>query len=92
MGDAGSLSNPPRFWKVPKRSNRRVAGVRVLWSFAFAVAQRAATMVSFICNQCQDTLKKGKVEKHLAGCKATLLSCVDCGNEFDTAQYVLHST
>ncbi|XP_074594701.1 uncharacterized protein LOC141850067 [Brevipalpus obovatus] len=48
-------------------------------------------MVFFICGQCNDSLKKVKVEAHLQRCKAPIISCCDCGREFSDESYKKHT-
>lgn len=51
-----------------------------------------AKMVYFICDVCQETLKKNKVDQHLKVCKdCNGVSCVDCGKFFPGTSYSQHS-
>lgn len=51
-----------------------------------------AKMVYFICDVCQETLKKNKVDQHLKVCKdCNGVSCVDCGKFFSGTSYSQHS-
>ncbi|GBG33494.1 Cell growth-regulating nucleolar protein [Hondaea fermentalgiana] len=51
-------------------------------------------MVSFICDACQETVKKPKVDNHYKfKCRdCWVLSCVDCGVRFEGDQYKEHNT
>lgn len=37
-------------------------------------------MVTFVCDDCQTSLKKAKVQSH--GCRSRMFSCVDCNGSF----------
>ena len=37
----------------------------------------------FVCGDCGDTIKKPQLKKHFNACSASILSCVDCGQEFN---------
>ncbi|GJQ12598.1 hypothetical protein GpartN1_g4389.t1 [Galdieria partita] len=47
-------------------------------------------MVSFCCDQCQEVVKKPKIEKHFFTCRTHSVSCVDCGKTFDRASVSSH--
>ena len=47
-------------------------------------------MVSFICDHCQDTIKKAKVKFHMSKCRFYSLSCVDCNGSFNSKNYNSH--
>ena len=50
-------------------------------------------MVSFICDACQETVKKNKVDAHSWRCKnCWVLSCVDCGVRFEGEAYKAHTS
>uniref|UniRef100_A0A7S3LHL2 Zinc finger C2H2 LYAR-type domain-containing protein n=1 Tax=Aplanochytrium stocchinoi TaxID=215587 RepID=A0A7S3LHL2_9STRA len=50
-------------------------------------------MVSFICDACQETIRKPKVESHCYKCRACwVLSCVDCGKRFEGEAYASHTS
>ncbi|EME29996.1 zinc ion binding protein [Galdieria sulphuraria] len=49
-------------------------------------------MVSFCCDQCQEVVKKPKLEKHFFICRTRSVSCVDCGTTFDRASATSHIT
>ena len=50
-------------------------------------------MVFFICDACQETLKKNKVEQHCLKCRnCWVLSCVDCGKHFEGDAYAQHTS
>eukprot|EP00834_Sanchytrium_tribonematis_P003570 NODE_141_length_15967_cov_0.946118.p12 type:complete len:107 gc:universal NODE_141_length_15967_cov_0.946118:12106-12426(+) len=48
-------------------------------------------MGSFVCDTCQDTIKKGKVKTHVYNCNMYTISCVDCGKTFTIKTYNLHN-
>ena len=48
-------------------------------------------MVSFVCDNCQDTLKKAKVKIHVNRCYTSSVSCVDCGVSFNMKTYNSHN-
>lgn len=49
-------------------------------------------MVSFVCDSCQETLKKSKIEKHLGRkCLNASFSCIDCNRSFDNHSYKEHN-
>lgn len=49
-------------------------------------------MVSFVCDSCQETLKKSKIEKHLGNkCSNASFSCVDCNRSFNSRSYKEHN-
>jgi cell growth-regulating nucleolar protein len=50
-------------------------------------------MVSFICDTCQDTVKKPKVPQHMQRCRGCWsLSCIDCGVSFDKQSIGSHTS
>jgi cell growth-regulating nucleolar protein len=49
-------------------------------------------MVWFICDDCGDTIKKPQLKKHFNACSASILSCVDCGQEFNRHTVQGHTT
>ena len=50
-------------------------------------------MVFFICDVCQETLKKSAVDKHCMRCRdCWYLSCVDCGKVFAGEEYRSHTS
>ncbi|KAJ2089489.1 hypothetical protein IW138_003378 [Coemansia sp. RSA 986] len=49
-------------------------------------------MVSFVCNYCQDTLKKAKLDVHAQRCRNASFSCIDCGVDFEGASYRQHTS
>ena len=50
-------------------------------------------MVFFMCDYCQTTLKKQKVEAHKrGGCQGSTVSCIDCGVEFYGDSYKKHTS
>ena len=46
----------------------------------------------FICDDCGDTIKKPQLKKHFNACSASILSCVDCGQEFNRHTVQGHTT
>ncbi|KAJ2538718.1 hypothetical protein EV175_006426 [Coemansia sp. RSA 1933] len=49
-------------------------------------------MVSFVCNYCQDTLKKAKLDTHAQRCRNASFSCIDCGVDFQGTLYRQHTS
>jgi len=50
-------------------------------------------MVSFVCDTCQETVKKNKVQNHCFKCRdCWVLSCVDCGVRFQGEEYQAHTS
>ncbi|KAI9593284.1 hypothetical protein BDF19DRAFT_415658 [Syncephalis fuscata] len=49
-------------------------------------------MVSFVCNYCQDTIKKPKLDQHFNRCPNASFSCVDCSTDFYGTEYRTHIT
>jgi hypothetical protein len=47
-------------------------------------------MVSFVCSNCQQTLKKQKIASH--GCHNCHFDCLDCAVEFNYDTYQAHSS
>ena len=49
-------------------------------------------MVSFVCNYCQETLKKPKLDQHTYRCQGANFSCVDCNTDFQGISYRAHTS
>ena len=49
-------------------------------------------MVSFVCDACQSTLKKNKVQPHSYSCGSHSFSCIDCGVTFDSHSVNQHNS
>ena len=50
-------------------------------------------MVFFICEVCNESLKKNKVDSHRNACwNAWVFYCMDCGQRFEGAAYKEHTT
>lgn len=49
-------------------------------------------MVSFVCDGCQETLKKAKLEQHSFRCKKAQFSCIDCFTTFQGEDYKKHTS
>lgn len=49
-------------------------------------------MVSFVCDDCQTTVKKPKVQAHLSRCRTYSISCIDCGTSFTASSYTTHTS
>ena len=49
------------------------------------------SMVSFICDDCQSTLKKAKVSNHSWQCSSRSFSCIDCGHSFNPHTVASHT-
>ncbi|KAJ3381776.1 hypothetical protein HDU92_005125 [Lobulomyces angularis] len=49
-------------------------------------------MVSFVCDYCQETLKKAKLDNHTYRCKNYAFSCIDCYQSFQGTSYKGHTS
>jgi cell growth-regulating nucleolar protein len=49
-------------------------------------------MPSFVCDACQETLKKAKLESHAARCTNAVFSCIDCSTTFSGNSYKQHTS
>ncbi|KAJ1982721.1 hypothetical protein H4R34_001596 [Dimargaris verticillata] len=49
-------------------------------------------MVSFVCNACQETLKKPKLDQHRQRCRSAQFCCIDCSREFYGTEYRQHTS
>ncbi|KAI8808901.1 LYAR-type C2HC zinc finger-domain-containing protein [Cladochytrium replicatum] len=49
-------------------------------------------MVSFVCDSCQTTLKKQKLDQHASRCQYAQFSCVDCMKTFSGTEYRAHTS
>ena len=49
-------------------------------------------MVFFVCEDCNETLKRLKVAQHLCRCSCSAITCVDCGATFHDDSYLQHAT
>ncbi|KAJ2081827.1 hypothetical protein H4R24_002034 [Coemansia sp. RSA 988] len=49
-------------------------------------------MVSFVCNYCQQTLKKPKLDQHVQRCRNASFSCIDCSVDFVGTTYRQHTS
>lgn len=50
-------------------------------------------MVFFVCEGCNETLKKNQVEKHVLKCKVCYaVICIDCNKVFPENEYLKHNT
>ncbi|KAJ2771161.1 hypothetical protein IWQ57_002334 [Coemansia nantahalensis] len=49
-------------------------------------------MVSFVCNYCQETLKKAKLDPHTQRCRNATFSCIDCSVDFAGTAYREHTS
>lgn len=47
-------------------------------------------MPSFVCNRCQETLKKPKLDTHVQRCRGASFSCIDCYRDFKGVEYREH--
>jgi hypothetical protein len=53
----------------------------------------AATMPIFICEACNETLKRNKVQQHRYGCRnCWVMSCMDCNQRFEGDDFLGHTT
>ena len=49
-------------------------------------------MVFFVCEDCNESLKRLKVAQHLCKCSCSAVTCVDCGATFHDDSYLKHAT
>ena len=49
-------------------------------------------MPSFVCDHCQETLKKAKLDQHAQRCRQAVFSCIDCYKTFKGVEYRDHFT
>ncbi|KAI8897171.1 hypothetical protein BC833DRAFT_594820 [Globomyces pollinis-pini] len=49
-------------------------------------------MVSFVCDYCQETIKKPKLEQHTYRCRFAQFTCIDCSTTFQGTDYKSHSS
>lgn len=55
--------------------------------------REASAMVFFVCEGCNETLKKNKVDQHAARCRnCWAVSCVDCSVVFKGNDYAAHTS
>lgn len=47
-------------------------------------------MPSFVCDKCQETLKKPKLDAHVQRCRGASFSCIDCYRHFAGTEYRGH--
>ena len=47
-------------------------------------------MPSFVCDHCQETLKKAKLDQHAQRCRQAAFSCIDCYKTFKGVEYREH--
>ena len=47
-------------------------------------------MPSFVCDYCQETLKKAKLDQHAQRCRNACFSCIDCYKTFKGTDYRQH--
>lgn len=47
-------------------------------------------MPSFVCDYCQETLKKAKLDQHTQRCRNASFSCIDCYKSFQGTEYRSH--
>lgn len=47
-------------------------------------------MPSFVCDYCQETLKKAKLDQHTQRCRNASFSCIDCYKSFKGVEYRAH--
>jgi cell growth-regulating nucleolar protein len=58
-----------------------------------AVSFKDLPMVFFVCDGCNETLKKNQVDKHAGRCRTCYsVTCVDCNQTFPGDEYVSHVT
>jgi len=49
-------------------------------------------MPSFVCDTCQETVKKPKLDGHAASCRGAVFSCIDCYRTFQGTEYRSHTS
>ncbi|KAF9923602.1 hypothetical protein FBU30_006378 [Linnemannia zychae] len=49
-------------------------------------------MVSFVCDTCQETIKKPKLDQHFNRCPYAQFSCIDCSVSFQGTEYRSHTS
>ncbi|KAI9103279.1 hypothetical protein DFS34DRAFT_608119 [Phlyctochytrium arcticum] len=49
-------------------------------------------MVSFVCDSCQETLKKPKLDQHKGRCRQAQFTCIDCSTTFQGFDYRSHTS
>lgn len=49
-------------------------------------------MVSFVCDQCQQTIKKPKIVQHFSSCYTNTVSCIDCSESFNQYDVQSHNS
>lgn len=49
-------------------------------------------MPSFVCDYCQETLKKAKLDQHAQRCRQAAFSCIDCYKTFKGVEYRAHTS
>lgn len=64
-------------------------------SFAYLPHTRVSLfneMVSFVCDVCQETIKKPKLDQHFGRCPRAVFSCIDCCTSFKGVDYRQHNS
>jgi hypothetical protein len=57
-------------------------------TFVVIPADTTSEMVYFVCESCQETLKKNQVDIHASRCRGCwAVSCVDCSKVFEGDSY-----
>ena len=49
-------------------------------------------MPSFVCDFCQETLRKAKLDQHAQRCRQASFSCIDCYKIFKGVEYRAHTS
>ncbi|KAJ2712875.1 hypothetical protein H4R19_002532 [Coemansia spiralis] len=49
-------------------------------------------MTCFVCNHCQETLKKAKLDPHAQRCRNASFTCIDCNVDFVGTTYRQHTS
>ncbi len=57
----------------------------------FAQSTHPYKMVSFVCEACQETLKKPKLDQHKSRCRNAMYTCLDCNTTFEGISYRQHT-
>lgn len=85
-GDTDRLA----IWSLERASARGV-----LWRFLtlhLTNPNPHEDMPSFVCDYCQETLKKAKLDQHAQRCRQAAFSCIDCYKTFKGVEYRAHTT
>ena len=54
--------------------------------------KKISKMPSFVCDACQETVKKPKLDVHASRCRGASFSCIDCSTSFRGTEYRNHTS